>query len=73
MLSGLPVMSKDEKSAVVWLQKSAEQGHLEAAHHLALAYLMGRGVSEVRTRFKLVFFFIFVFSRLCILYLIAIR
>ena len=67
MLSGLPVMSKDEKAAVVWLQKSAEQGHLEAAHHLALAYLMGRGVSEVRTRFKLDFFF--VFSRLCMCFI----
>lgn len=38
---------EDEKQAVYWLRKAAEQGHVEAMFELGNAYLLGREAAKL--------------------------
>lgn len=39
-------VDKDEKEAVTWFVKSAEQGHAEAQYFLGLIYIIGKCVDK---------------------------
>jgi TPR repeat protein len=39
-------VAKNEKEGVIWIQKSAEQGHMKAQYALAQLYRDGRGVEK---------------------------
>lgn len=43
---GLGSIEKDEKKAVYWFSKAAEQGHVEAIHSLGFCYHSGYGVAK---------------------------
>ncbi|WP_244060847.1 tetratricopeptide repeat protein, partial [Aeromonas caviae] len=37
---------QDDKQAVIWLRKAAEQGNVEAQNNLAVLYAEGQGVPQ---------------------------
>lgn len=40
------VLPKDEKEAIRWFTRAAEQGYAEAQHNLGVCYAFGKGVAE---------------------------
>jgi TPR repeat protein len=39
---------KDDKQAVYWYQKAADQGYAEAQSNLGVAYTIGEGVKDYK-------------------------